>query len=130
MIASPVMHWETSQTYYNPSQKSWTPSEESPPPLPLIQCCYNDVNFSFGFFFSNLQWGKGSYCPMFLSEIVAVSQPGSYHLKNSFRYSGAILWNSLPKQLRQADRYVSLNLATSRHFLILINSNNVIGWRS
>ena len=58
----------------------------------------------FLFFFSNLQWGKGSYCPMFLSEIVAASQPCSYHLKNSFRYSGVILWNSLPKpELRQAE---------------------------
>ena len=42
----------------------WPPSEESPPPLPLFQCCYNDVDFSFNFFL-NLQnnigqgvWGK------------------------------------------------------------------------
>ena len=28
----------------------WPPSEESPPPLPLFQCCSNDVDFSFDFF--------------------------------------------------------------------------------
>ena len=36
---------------YNPSQVSWPPSEESPPPLPLFQCCYNDVDFYFNIFF-------------------------------------------------------------------------------
>ena len=42
----------------------WPPSEESPPLLPLFQCCYNDVDFSFDIFL-NLQnnigqgvWGK------------------------------------------------------------------------
>ena len=42
----------------------WPPSDESPPPLPLFQCCYNDVDFSFDIFL-NLQnnigqgvWGK------------------------------------------------------------------------
>ena len=54
----------------------WPPSDESPPPLPLFQCCYNDVDFSFDIFL-NLQnnigrgyGGKGSHCPMLLSEIV------------------------------------------------------------
>ena len=32
----------------------WPPSDESPPPLPLFQCCYNDVDFSFDIFL-NLQ---------------------------------------------------------------------------
>ena len=42
----------------------WPPSDESPPPLPLFQSCYNDVDFSFDIFL-NLQnnigqgvWGK------------------------------------------------------------------------
>ena len=42
----------------------WPPSEESPPQLPLFQCCYNNVDFSFDIFL-NLQnnigqgvWGK------------------------------------------------------------------------
>ena len=33
-----------------PAKSLWPPSEESPPPLPLFQCCYNDVDFSFDFF--------------------------------------------------------------------------------
>ena len=59
-----------------PAKSFWPPSEESPPPLPLFQCYYNDVDFSFDIFL-NLQnnigqgvWGKGSHCPMLLSEIV------------------------------------------------------------
>ena len=47
-----------------PARSLWPPSEESPPPLPLFQCCYNDVDFSFDIFL-NLQnnighgvWGK------------------------------------------------------------------------
>ena len=54
-----------------PAKSFWTPSEESPPPLPLIQCCYNDVDFSFGFFRTcktTLGRGNGgirSYCPIF-----------------------------------------------------------------
>ena len=47
-----------------PAKSLWSPSEESPPPLPLFQCCYNDVDFSFDIFL-NLQnnigqgvWGK------------------------------------------------------------------------
>ena len=37
-----------------PAKSLWPPSEESPPPLPLFQCCYNDVDFSFDIFL-NLQ---------------------------------------------------------------------------
>ena len=47
-----------------PAKSLWPPSEERPPPLPLFQCCYNDVDFSFDIFL-NLQnniwqgvWGK------------------------------------------------------------------------
>ena len=43
-----------------PAKSLWPPSEESPPPLPLFQCCYNDVDFSFDIFL-NLQnnWAGG-----------------------------------------------------------------------
>ena len=60
-----------------PAKCFWTPSEESPPLLPLFQCCSNDVDFSFDFFQPAKQhWAggmgeKGSHCPMLLSEIVA-----------------------------------------------------------
>ena len=47
-----------------PAKSLWPPSEESPPPLPLFRCCYDDVGFSFDIFL-NLQnnigqgvWGK------------------------------------------------------------------------
>ena len=33
-----------------PAKSFWTPSEESPLPLLLFQCCSNDVDFSFNFF--------------------------------------------------------------------------------
>ena len=32
-----------------------------------------------------------------------VALPGTNYLKNSFRYSGAVLWNGLPSTLRQAE---------------------------
>ena len=65
--------------YSTISAKSlWPPSDESTPPLPLFQCCYNDVDFSFDIFFepAKQHWaggngGKESHCPMLLSEIVA-----------------------------------------------------------
>ena len=37
----------------------------------------------------------------------AVSLPRTNFLKNSFRYSGAVLWNSLPTHLRQAGSLAS-----------------------
>jgi hypothetical protein len=33
---------------------------------------------------------------------LAIPQPRTNYLKNSFSYSGAVLWNSLPTELRQA----------------------------
>ena len=33
---------------------------------------------------------------------LAIPQPRTDYLKNSFSYSGAVLWNSLPSDLRQA----------------------------
>ena len=35
---------------------------------------------------------------------LTIPQPSTnYRLRNSFRYSGAVLWNSLPEALRQAE---------------------------
>ena len=34
---------------------------------------------------------------------LTIPQPRSNYLRNSFRYSGAVLWNSLPQTLRQAE---------------------------
>ena len=34
---------------------------------------------------------------------LAIPKPRTNYLKNSFSYSGAVLWNSLPIGLRQAD---------------------------
>ena len=44
-----------------PAKSFWTPSEESPPPLPLFPCCSDDVDFSFDFFPTcKTTLGKGS----------------------------------------------------------------------
>ena len=34
---------------------------------------------------------------------LTIPQPCTNYLRNSFRYSGAVLWNSLPETLRQAE---------------------------
>ena len=34
---------------------------------------------------------------------LTIPQPRTNYLRNSFRYSGAILWNSFPETLRQAE---------------------------
>ena len=34
---------------------------------------------------------------------LTIPQPGTNYLRNNFRYSGAVLWNSLPETLRQAE---------------------------
>ena len=36
---------------------------------------------------------------------LAVPSPRTNFLKNSFSYSGAVLWNSLPSDLRQAESF-------------------------
>ena len=43
-----------------------------------------------------------SYTLRDLTNKLAVPKPHTNYLKKSFSYSGAILWNSLPKELRQA----------------------------
>ena len=35
--------------------------------------------------------------------IAAIPQPRTNYLRNSFRFSGAVLWNNLPKSLRKAE---------------------------
>jgi hypothetical protein len=37
------------------------------------------------------------------SKKLALSQPRTNYLKNSFSYSGSVLWNSLPVELRQSN---------------------------
>ena len=34
---------------------------------------------------------------------LTIPQPRTNYLRNSFRYNGAVLWNSLPEPLRQAE---------------------------
>lgn len=46
---------------------------------------------------------------------LAVSLPRSNFLKNSFSYSGAVLWNSLLTNLRQAQTLVSFKPGFSIH---------------
>ena len=38
---------------------------------------------------------------------LAVPRPVLIFCKNSFSYSGAVLWNSLPTELRQAQTHIS-----------------------
>ena len=35
--------------------------------------------------------------------ILTIPQPRTNYLRNSFRYSGVVLWNSFPETLRQAE---------------------------
>ena len=80
-----------------PAKSFWTASEESPPPLPLFQCCSNDVDFSFDFFrtckttLGRGYGGKGSHCPMLLSEIVWTSYA-------KYVASFYVMWISTPLQ--------------------------------
>jgi hypothetical protein len=39
------------------------------------------------------------------SRKLALSQPRTNYLKNSFSYSGSVLWNSLPVELRQSNSF-------------------------
>ena len=44
-----------------------------------------------------------SYCLREAVNIVNVPQPRTNYYKNSFSHSGAVLWNSLPLELRKAE---------------------------
>ena len=47
---------------------------------------------------------------------LAVPQPHTNCMKNSFSYSGAVLWNSLPIELRQADSVSASRAGCERLF--------------
>ena len=47
---------------------------------------------------------------------LAIPQPHTNYMKNSFSYSGAVLWNSLPIELRQADSLSAFRAALERFF--------------
>ena len=48
---------------------------------------------------------------------LAILQPHTNYMKNSFSYSGAVLWNSLPNELRQADSLSAFRAGCERLFL-------------
>ena len=57
---------------------------------------------------------------------LAIPQPRTDYIKNSFSYSGAVLWNSLPSDLRQASSLQKFkadcsNLFQYIYIVILIN---------
>ena len=47
---------------------------------------------------------------------LAVPLPRTNFLKNSFSYKGAVLWNSLPPDLRQAQTLNGFRIGCRRHF--------------
>ena len=47
---------------------------------------------------------------------LAIPQPHTNYMKNSFSYSGAVLWNSLPIELRQADSLSAFRAGCERLF--------------
>ena len=47
---------------------------------------------------------------------LAVPMPHTNYMKNSFSYSGAVLWNSLPIELRQANSLTAFRAGCERFF--------------
>jgi hypothetical protein len=47
---------------------------------------------------------------------LAVPKPRTNYLKNSFGYSGAVLWNSLPIGLRQANNLINFRSGCAKLF--------------
>ena len=47
---------------------------------------------------------------------LAIPKPRTDYLKNSFSYSGAVLWNSLPIELRQANTLSEFKSGCSNFF--------------
>ncbi len=47
---------------------------------------------------------------------LAVPMPRTNYLKNSFSYSGAVLWNSLPIGLRQANNLINFRSGCAKLF--------------
>ena len=58
---------------------------------------------------------------------LTIPQPRTNYLSESFRYSGAVLWNSVPETSRQAEPYVILG-----HFcaVIMISSKAWHSWKT
>ena len=51
------------------------------------------------------------------SKLALIPQPHTNYLKNSFSYMGAVLWNNLPIELRQADALKSIKAGYACKFL-------------
>ena len=47
---------------------------------------------------------------------LTIPLPHTNFMKNSFTYSGAVLWNSLPIELRQANSLGALRAGCKQHF--------------
>ena len=47
---------------------------------------------------------------------LAIPKPRTDYLRNSFSYSGAVLWNTLPTDLRQTDTQINLKQVASFFF--------------
>ena len=47
---------------------------------------------------------------------LAIPQPHTNYMKNSFSYSGGVLWNSLPIELRQAASLNAFRAGCERFF--------------
>jgi hypothetical protein len=47
---------------------------------------------------------------------LAVPKPSTKYLKNNFSYSGAVLWNSLPVGLRQANNLINFQSSSAKLF--------------
>ena len=56
------------------------------------------------------------YSPRNTESKLAVPKPRSNYLKNSFSYSGAVLWNSLSISLRQANNLTNLRAGCAKLF--------------
>ena len=47
---------------------------------------------------------------------LAIPLPRTNYLRNSFSYSGAVLWNSLPQNVRQAESLNNLKTLLKKHY--------------
>ena len=47
---------------------------------------------------------------------LAVPLPGTNYLKKNFSYQGAVLWNNLPSNLRQAQTLNAFRIGCRQHF--------------
>jgi len=47
---------------------------------------------------------------------LAIPPPRTNYLRNSFSYSGAVLWNSLPQNVRQSESLNNLKTLLKKHY--------------